>query len=138
MHLTNYSVNKKNKQFYDEGDTNGETGTKRSLKYLFEHLRRNNKDTSKLWKNIQDIILKTLLVAEPYLFHTYKMCRPGQIPGTESVCFEILGFDILIDEKMKPWVLEVNRSPSFGTNQQIDFDIKSKLLINSFELLHLR
>jgi tubulin polyglutamylase TTLL7 len=138
MHLTNYSVNKKNKQFYDEGDTKGETGTKRSLKYLFEHLRRNNKDTSKVWKNIQDIILKTLLVAEPYLFHTYKMCRPGQIPGTESVCFEILGFDILIDEKMKPWVLEVNRSPSFGTNQQIDFDIKSKLLINSFELLHLR
>lgn len=83
-------------------------------------------------------MLKTLLVAEPYLFHTYKMCRPGQIPGTESVCFEILGFDILLDDKMKPWVLEVNRCPSFGANQQIDFDIKSKLLIDSFELLHLR
>jgi hypothetical protein len=53
MHLTNYSVNKRNKQFYDEGDTNGETGTKRSLKYLFEHLRRNNIDTAKVWKNIQ-------------------------------------------------------------------------------------
>lgn len=138
MHLTNYSVNKRNKQFYDEGDSNGETGTKRSLKYLFDHLRRNNIDGSKVWKNIQDIMLKTILVAEPYLFHTYKMCRPGQIPGTESVCFEILGFDILLDDKMKPWVLEVNRSPSFGALQQIDFDIKSKLLVESFELLHLR
>lgn len=88
--------------------------------------------------HLKDIILKTLLVAEPYLFHTYKMCRPGQIPGTESVCFEILGFDILLDDKMKPWVVEVNRCPSFGANQQIDFDIKSKLLIDSFELLHLR
>jgi hypothetical protein len=66
------------------------------------------------------------------------MCRPGQIPGTECVCFEILGFDILLDDKLKPWVLEVNRCPSFGANQQIDFDIKSKLLIDSFELLHLR
>lgn len=47
------------------------------------------------------------------------MCRPGQIPGTESVCFEILGFDILIDDNMRPWVLEVNRCPSFGANQQI-------------------
>jgi tubulin polyglutamylase TTLL7 len=83
-------------------------------------------------------MLKTILVAEPYLFHTYKMCRPGQIPGSESVCFEILGFDILLDDKMKPWVLEVNRSPSFGALQQIDFDIKSKLLVESFELLHLR
>ena len=58
MHLTNYSVNKRNKQFYDEGDSNGETGTKRSLKYLFDHLRRNNIDGSKVWKNIQVILSK--------------------------------------------------------------------------------
>lgn len=160
MHLTNYSVNKRNRNNYDEGDEIGEKGTKRSLKFLFEHLRRNNIDSAKVWRNIQvnilklaflkissihliyikqkDIILKTLLVSEPYLFHTYKMCRPGQIAGTESVCFEILGFDILIDDTMKPWVIEVNRSPSFGANQQIDFDIKSRLLFESFELLHLR
>jgi hypothetical protein len=66
------------------------------------------------------------------------MCRPGQLPGTESVCFEVLGFDILIDEKLKPWVVEVNRCPSFGANQQIDYDIKSRLLVESFELMHLR
>lgn len=59
MHLTNYSVNKRNKNHYDEGDINGETGTKRSLKYLFEHLRRNNIDSQKVWKNIQvDFLLK--------------------------------------------------------------------------------
>ena len=53
MHLTNYSVNKRNKSHYDEGDPNGETGTKRSLKYLFDHFRRKNIDSSKIWKNIQ-------------------------------------------------------------------------------------
>ena len=66
------------------------------------------------------------------------MCRPGQIPGTESVCYEVLGFDILLDDKLKPWVIEVNRSPSFGANSQIDFDIKARLLIDTFELLHLK
>lgn len=137
MHLTNYSVNKRSKK-YDEGDSSGEKGTKRSLKYLFEHFRRNNVDSSKVWKRIQDIILKTILVAEPYLFHTYKMCRPGQLPGAESVCFEILGFDILIDDNLRPWVLEVNRCPSFGATQQIDHDIKSRLLVESLDLLHLR
>jgi hypothetical protein len=53
MHLTNYSVNKRNKKNFDEGDVYGESGHKRSLKHLFDYLRRNDIDTSKVWRRIQ-------------------------------------------------------------------------------------
>uniref|UniRef100_A0A3Q2Y892 Tubulin tyrosine ligase-like family, member 7 n=1 Tax=Hippocampus comes TaxID=109280 RepID=A0A3Q2Y892_HIPCM len=66
------------------------------------------------------------------------MCRPGQPPGSDSVCFEVLGFDIILDRKLKPWLLEINRAPSFGTDQKIDFDVKRGVLLNALKLLNIR
>ena len=53
----------------------------------------------------QDVIIKTLITAHPILKHNYRTCFPNHNKG--SACFEILGFDILLDKKLKAWVLEV-------------------------------
>ena len=46
----------------------------------------------------------------------------------DSRCFQILGFDILIDENLKPHLIEVNHLPSFGTEHEIDTLVKSRLI----------
>lgn len=33
--------------------------------------------------------------------------------ASDSCCFEVLGFDVLFDESFKPWLVEINHSPSF-------------------------
>lgn len=53
------------------------------------------------------------------------------------MCFEILGFDIILDEKLKPWILEVNHSPSFSTDTPLDFKIKKNLITDTIKLLNL-
>uniref|UniRef100_A0A4W4HEZ8 Tubulin tyrosine ligase-like family, member 7 n=1 Tax=Electrophorus electricus TaxID=8005 RepID=A0A4W4HEZ8_ELEEL len=122
MHLTNYSVNKHNENF--ERDETVDKGSKRSISWFTEFLRSNDYDVAKFWGDVSELVVKTLIVAEPHVLHAYRMCRPGQPPGSDSVCFEVLGFDIILDRKLKPWLLEINRAPSFGTDQKIDYDVK--------------
>ena len=59
-------------------------------------------------------MIKTLISAHPILKHNYRTCFPNHNKG--SACFEILGFDVLLDRKLKPWVLEVS-----GKRDHCDF-----------------
>jgi D-alanine-D-alanine ligase-like ATP-grasp enzyme len=49
-------------------------------------------------------------------------------------CFEILGFDIMIDQALKPWLLEVNSSPAMSMDGPADERVKPDLLRETFKL----
>ena len=51
-----------------------------------------------------------------------------------SLCFEIYGFDILLDSKLKPWLLEVNISPSLSSSSPLDKKIKTMLICDTLNL----
>jgi tubulin polyglutamylase TTLL6/13 len=53
------------------------------------------------------------------------------------MCFELLGFDVMLDSNLKPWILEVNHSPSFTTDTPLDFKIKKNLIADTIRLLNL-
>ena len=42
----------------------------------------------------------------------------------------------MIDKYCKPWLLEVNQSPSFSTDSPLDYKIKKAVLGDAFHLLN--
>ncbi|XP_076224308.1 tubulin polyglutamylase TTLL13-like isoform X3 [Nomia melanderi] len=132
MHLTNYAVNKHSRMYViDE-----EVGSKRKISTLNKWLRTKDVDVNELCQRIDEIIIKTISAAYPILKHSYHTCFPTH--DKTYACFELLGFDVLIDWKLKPYLLEVNHSPSFHTDAQIDKDIKEGLLMDTFAMLNLQ
>lgn len=53
------------------------------------------------------------------------------------MCFELMGFDILLDEKFKPFVLEVNHAPSFNTDTELDLKVKTEVIRSTLDILSL-
>ncbi|KAJ0070186.1 hypothetical protein NL108_002508 [Boleophthalmus pectinirostris] len=123
MHLTNYSVNKKNSEYQANSDDKACQGHKWALKALWQYLGAKGINTTLLWEKIKDIVIKTIIASEPYVTSLLKMHLK-----TPYSCHELFGFDIMLDEKLKPWILEVNISPSLHSNSALDIAIKGQMI----------
>eukprot|EP00826_Nyctotherus_ovalis_P005673 TRINITY_DN1128_c0_g12_i3.p1 TRINITY_DN1128_c0_g12~~TRINITY_DN1128_c0_g12_i3.p1 ORF type:complete len:493 (+),score=145.01 TRINITY_DN1128_c0_g12_i3:330-1808(+) len=131
IHLTNYAINKHNSNFVSNKNPFVEDfGSKWSLTALKEHLRAHTVDTDALWDKIDEILVKTILAIEPLIKSSCDMYVPFK-----DNCFELLGFDILLDSDLTPWLLEVNLSPSLNCDAPIDQKIKGGLIADLFTLI---
>jgi tubulin polyglutamylase TTLL6/13 len=54
-----------------------------------------------------------------------------------DMCFEVLGFDIMIDHKLNPYLLEINYTPSFTTDTPLDRLIKKNLIEDTLNILNI-
>lgn len=135
IHLTNYALNKGNSNFKQASSVDDDSGHKRSVTSLLNRLRGDNLDVDTMLNDIKDIIVKTMLSVQRELAHSYRMNQPTDVEN--RMCFELLGFDIMLDSDLKPMLLEVNHAPSFATDSPLDYDIKKSLFVDMFKMLGL-
>lgn len=135
MHLTNFSVNKRNENFIDNKGT-GE-GEESSSKWSFAALKRayeeNGISYDYVFSQVKDVIVKTLISVEPHI-----VSNLNKSPGGRNSCFELYGFDILIDQDLKPWLLEVNVLPSLSSSSPFDKIVKTLLVCDVLTLVGIR
>jgi tubulin polyglutamylase TTLL6/13 len=136
VHLTNYAINKTNENFVFNTDASKtDVGHKRSLAFVWKYIDEHGGNSTKVKDKIKDCIIKTLCAVQPLLKHSYRSFQ-GNDNGNNR-CFEILGFDIMLDHKLKPWLIEVNHSPSFSTDTPFDHEIKTELIRDALGIVRL-
>ncbi|XP_009278996.1 PREDICTED: tubulin polyglutamylase TTLL5 [Aptenodytes forsteri] len=131
MHLTNYSVNKKSGDYVSCDDPEVEDyGNKWSMSAMLRYLKQEGRDTAALMASVEDLIIKTVVSAELAIATACKTFLSHR-----GSCFELYGFDVLIDDTLKPWLLEVNLSPSLACDAPLDLKIKASMLSDMFTLV---
>ncbi|VDK74356.1 unnamed protein product [Litomosoides sigmodontis] len=129
-HLTNYSLNKNNGKFVRNQSAGTEDcGHKWTLGALLRKLRSNRIDTNLLMVRVEDVVLKALFSVQGQIAAASK-----NVVAHSKCCFELFGFDVLIDSNLKPWLLEVNLSPSLSCDTPLDLQLKSSLICNVLTL----
>eukprot|EP00672_Neobodo_designis_P019038 CAMPEP_0174826734 /NCGR_PEP_ID=MMETSP1114-20130205/174_1 /TAXON_ID=312471 /ORGANISM="Neobodo designis, Strain CCAP 1951/1" /LENGTH=618 /DNA_ID=CAMNT_0016060293 /DNA_START=45 /DNA_END=1901 /DNA_ORIENTATION=- len=130
MHLTNYSLNKFSNDFVENTDADDDEGTsKRKASTAMRQLAAeygDEFDEEELWERITELVGKTLGAIAPHILAT-----TGEIPGQTRYltrCFQLLGFDVLVDRDMRPHLLEINNHPSLQTDAPIDLAVKGPVV----------
>jgi len=149
MHLTNFSLNKNSDNYVspeEEFYKDGSTASKRLLTQVYKSLAAKGKDVRYLKRQISQVTALTIIAIEPYLKNAYHCFISSD--NQNSKCFQILGLDILVDESLNAWLMEVNANPSLNvyvdkelpngdieqTLCELDKYVKSMLIADTFKL----
>ena len=133
-HLTNYAINKNNKNYIQNEnlENNNYNTSKWSLTQFKNFLNSNKINSDLIFNKIDDIIIKTLISVENNLFTAME-----KYTNFYNNCFELFGFDILIDENLNPWLMEVNLSPNLHYDSPIDLKIKGEMIAEIFDIIRI-
>ncbi|PSN40974.1 hypothetical protein C0J52_10998, partial [Blattella germanica] len=97
-----------------------------SMRQLREYMaaRHGVQTVENLIQRIANVVLISLHSVEPVIMHNRH-------------CFELYGYDILLDSDLRPWLLEVNASPSMSATDNDDYQLKYNMLTDLLSILDL-
>jgi len=119
IHLTNVAI-QKTAPDYDPG------GSKWSIHQLRLYLTaKHGVDiVEELFRLMDDIFIKSLQSVQRVMIN-------------DKHCFELYGYDILIDSELKPWLCEINASPSLTASNSTDYTLKHSMLTDILNVLNM-
>lgn len=119
-HLTNVAI-QKNCENYDS--VQGGKWSIRKLK-LYLISRYGEARVNQAFADIQELIMCSILSVQKVIMN-------------DKHCYELYGYDVLLDDTLKPWLIEINGNPSLTANTGWDRNLKVAMLDDMCTILDL-
>ena len=127
VHLTNVAIQKHGEDYDAASGGKWEIGSLRS--YLLQLQNEWHEDTGA----VEDRVGQCFSLITTLVIRSLQAVKP--LMSTDSHCFELYGYDVLLDANYKPWLIEVNASPSLSANTPADEQLKIDMLHDLFHTL---
>ena len=133
-HLTNYSINKHDEDYQANCDANDDsTGHKWSLAAAYRAIAELGHDVAAIRRRIDALLAKTLIAAQAHVASKY-----NSFFRRRNACFELFGFDVMLDRDVRPWLIEVNVSPDLASTSPLDRQLKGTLAADTLHLVGIK
>ena len=106
IHITNHSLQKKSSKFEQY-----EYGNEMSYSDLKKFMEEENIPLSKFEKMIEDMKMLVKI--------SFKSVGNKLLKVYPVFCFEIFGYDFILDNDFRPWILEINNNPGLGISSPV-------------------
>jgi Tubulin-tyrosine ligase family len=90
-------------------------------------------DVADMWRQIHDIVVKSVASAEPCIAHWARKSVKKR-----HNAFDLFGYDILVDQQFKCWLLEINHTPSLSPHTKMENRVKIAMLRDLVRLVDYR
>ena len=133
--LTNLYVNIKNKKrfIYPQNNSNIEDSNLWNLKVFQNYLLKIGINYNTIYDKVKDIFIKMIFSVRKKLIKTidnYKL--------SNSNFYHLIGFDIILDENLKPYLLEANRYTGLRDDNDAEKNFTFNLIIDTINLVGLK
>jgi len=130
VHITNTKINYENKNYKSAIDFNDEEANLWSISLYKKFLKRQNIIWDDIREKIKDIIIKSIACVYKNLLEEIEKQKLS-----DQSFYNLLGFDILINDNYTPQLIEINKNPSMEISNIINNKIKTKLFIDTLNLI---
>merc|ERR1712137_104088 len=131
VHIDSFAINIHNTKPEMISEDLSHEGLRCDIQTYFDMLDKSGEiSKEELWRRVDEVVALSMIAPENDISDSV-----ASTITQRSHAFEILGYDLLLDQDLNFWLLEINHTPSLSPHTELENQIKRQMIHDLFDLV---